>query len=138
MAEYEASRVLPADPRTVLDVVADPVRLPRWLPSVTDARITGPEEVRLSGVTGAGEYADTGFFRAQPDQLRVEWGSASRGGEPATYAGWLQIADRTSRDDGSSCEVTVHLSFFDERTSARGEDAGLAEALAELEREVLR
>lgn len=138
MAEYEASRVLPADPATVLGVAADPARLPRWLPTVTEAQVTGPEEVRLAGTTRAGEYLDTGFFRSQPEQLRVEWGSESRGGQPASYAGWLQIADRTSQDDGSSCEVTVHLSFFAERAGGRGKDAGLGEALAELEREVLR
>lgn len=138
MAEHEASRTIPADPGAVFEVASDVDRLPRWLPTAQEASSPGPGLVHVEGEAGGAHYADDGLWRVSPEQRRVEWSQPSRGGEPATYAGWLQVAD--SGAGGS--EVTVHLSFLAPEgrsadpasRSEQAADAGLAEALAALER----
>lgn len=134
MAEYEASKVLDAPPEQVWAVVADVGRLAAWLPTMTVAEPAGTDQVHVEGEAHGHHYASEGFFRAEDDQRRVEWGSESRGGEMADYAGWLQVAD--SGAGGS--EVTVHLSFFDEAQDLhtgdpdREIDHGIAVALDRL------
>lgn len=125
MAEYEASRVLPAPAQQVFEVATDPGRLGRWLPVADTVELDGPDHVRLDGERG-------GLFRAQPDQLRAEWGDEAHADRPSVYAGWLQVYDR----DDTSSEVNVHLSFFDERQ--QDGDRGIGDALAALGREVER
>ncbi len=71
------------------------------------------------------------LLRARREQMRLEWGTRERGG----YAGWLQVA---GIDSGAS-EVTVHLSFFDDRHDPGEEQAtgALDDSLRRLERQVL-
>ena len=111
MSEHEVSRVVQATTTDVFSVVSDVRRLPDWLPTVQVAGPADPAsgtDVHVEGDTGADPYASDGFWRSSPDQLRVEWGTPSRGGEGGTYAGWLQVEDSAA----GGCEVVVHLSFF--------------------------
>ena len=126
MSEHEVSRVVQAPSAEVFAVVSDVRRLPEWLPTVQVAEPAAPStgtDVHVEGDAGGGDYSSDGFWRPSPDQLRVEWGKPSRGGEAGTYAGWLQVEDRTS-----GCEVVVHLSFF-EGDGPPGIEQGLAAAL---------
>ena len=138
MAEHEATRTIPAPPDRVFAVASDVGQLPGWLPTAREASSPSPGIVHVEGESGGTSYADEGLWRVTPDQRRVEWSQQSRGGQPATYSGWLQVHDY---GEGQS-DVTVHLSFLDadgaparpESRSERGADAGLAEALEALER----
>ncbi len=126
MSEHEVSRVVQATSAEVFAVVSDVGRLPDWLPSVEQADTLPDGEVHVEGDAGGGGYASEGFWRPSPDQLRVEWSTPSRGGEPGAYAGWLQVEDRTE-----GCEVVVHLSFLAEEAPPQVERA-LAQALEAL------
>lgn len=126
MSEHEVSRVVQAPSADVFAVVSDVRRLPEWLPTVQVAEPADPEadtDVHVEGDAGGGDYESDGFWRPSVDQLRVEWSTPSRHGHGGTYAGWLQVEDRTS-----GCEVVVHLSFF-EGDGPRGIEQGLAAAL---------
>lgn len=105
MSEYERSRTMPALPEHVFDQASQVNRLDSWLPG--DLHVHAEQ---LPAVTvhedRTGEDA-RGLFQSRKDQLRLEWGSRDSG----RYTGWLQVAGIGS---GAS-EVTVHLSFFDER-----------------------
>ncbi|MER5295322.1 SRPBCC family protein [Streptomyces pharetrae] len=104
MTEYERSRTMPAQPEQIFDQAADVGRLDSWLPSALHV-----EPGRLPAVTVHEDRTDedtAALLRAQPDQMRLEWGTRDQG----SYAGWLQVAGIGS---GAS-EVTVHLSFFEE------------------------
>lgn len=110
VCEHEVSRVVQASSSEVFAVVADVDRLPEWLPTVQTASTLPDGEVHVEGDAGGRDYASEGFWRAQADQLRVEWSTPSRNARPGAYSGWLQVEDRT---DG--CEVVVHLSFLAEQ-----------------------
>ncbi len=126
MSEFEVSRVLQSTPDTVFAVVSDVDRLPEWLPTVEHARTMTDGGVELKGSS----YESEGFWRAEHDQMRVEWSTPSRNGEPGKYAGWLQLADSA----GGGTEVTVHLSFLAEQApdGVETELAQSLEALADL------
>jgi uncharacterized protein YndB with AHSA1/START domain len=132
MAEYEASRAMPAASEIVFDTVAQVELLHRWLPQSVrvDAR---PEElpvVHAENRTSEAHEAE-GLFNADREQLRLEWGT--RGED--RYAGWLQVVDSAA---GAS-EVTVHLSIRDdEPVLASGFDVpgAIEEGLKQLEEEV--
>ena len=123
MSEHEVSRVVQAESSAVFAVVSDVDRLPEWLPTVEQSRTLPDGEVHVEGDAGGGDYTSEGFWRPSPDQLRVEWSTPSRGGEPGAYAGWLQVEDRTE-----GCEVVVHLSFLTDE-GPDGVEQGLAAAL---------
>jgi hypothetical protein len=106
MAEYEASRGMPADSLIVFDVASDLDLLDRWLPSGLHVRDGGSNTVEAEGDLVRGEGEHEGLIDASTEQLRVEWG----GRDHPEYAGWLQVADSAA---GAS-EVTVHLSQLDE------------------------
>ena len=134
MSEHEATRTVPGDPQQVFAVASDVRRLPDWLPTVgsatpADDDVAGPPTttVRVEGEGRSGHYATDGFWRPSEEQLRVEWGTPSRGGEGGGYAGWLQVHDRA---DGSS-DVTAHLLFFETEAPA-DVDEGLERSLEAL------
>ncbi len=134
MSEHEVSRAVQAPSQRVFEVVSDVARLPDWLPTVQAAEPADPDtgtDVHVEGSTGGGPYASDGFWRPRPDQLRVEWGQPSRGGEPSRYAGWLQLEDQAS----GGCEVVVHLSFS-EPGEGDGPDAEDVPAPQSVEREL--
>jgi hypothetical protein len=105
MTEYERSRTMPAQPEQVFDQAADIGRLDSWLPDALHVQAG-----ELPAVTVHEDRTDedtSALLRARRDQMRLEWGTRDQG----SYTGWLQVAGIGS---GAS-EVTVHLSFFDER-----------------------
>ncbi|MFG1946775.1 SRPBCC family protein [Nonomuraea sp. NPDC048826] len=106
MAEYEATRGMPAESGVVFGVASDLTLMNRWLPHGLWVRDSGPNTVEAGGDAVPGEGGHEGLFRVQEEQLRVEWG----GRDHPEYAGWLQVSDAGS---GTS-EVTVHISLMDE------------------------
>ncbi|GKQ40526.1 SRPBCC family protein [Streptomyces sp. A012304] len=105
MTEYERSRTMPAQPEQVFDQAADVGRLDAWLPDALHVEAGEPPTVTVH--EDRTDEDTSAVLRAQPEQMRIEWGTRERGG----YTGWLQVAGIGS---GAS-EVTVHLSFFDDR-----------------------
>ncbi|GAA3825585.1 SRPBCC family protein [Streptomyces chiangmaiensis] len=105
MAEYERSRTMPALPEQVFDQAADIDQLDSWLPNALHVHVEEPPAVTVHD--DHGEQDTSALLRARRDQMRLEWGTR----EESYYAGWLQVAGIGS---GAS-EVTVHLSFYDER-----------------------
>ncbi|MGW7658842.1 SRPBCC family protein [Streptomyces sp. NPDC054756] len=128
MTKYERSRTMPAQPEHVFDQAANLDQLDSWLP---DAVHVEPEELPAVTVHEDRTHEDTSaLLRSRPEQMRLEWGTRDDG----SYAGWLQVA---GIDSGAS-EVTLHLSFLDERHDpgeARVADA-LDGSLARLEEQV--
>ena len=112
--EYEESRGMPADAEIVFDVLADVDRMEDWLPTTLDVAGAGPDRVHVEGEAGGRHYAADGLFRAQPDQLRIEWGS-----EGPDYAGWAQVY----HSGAGSSEVNLHLSFFGDQQQAHAGQA---------------
>ena len=131
MSEHEATVNVTAPSSAVFAVAADVRRLPEWLPTVEQSRTLPDGEVHVEGDARSGHYESEGFWRPSPDQLRVEWGTPSRGGEGGGYAGWLQVHDRA---DGGS-DVTAHLSFF-EQDAPSSVDEDLERSLEALARRV--
>ena len=112
--EYEESRGMPADAEIVFDVLADVDRMEDWLPTTLDVAGAGPDRVHVEGEAGGRHYAADGLFRAQKDQLRIEWGS-----EGPDYAGWAQVY----HSGAGSSEVNLHLSFFGDQQQAHAGQA---------------
>jgi hypothetical protein len=106
MAEYEATKGMPAGSEVVFGVASDIERLDRWLPHGLWVRDSGPNTLEAGGDVVPGDGRHEGLFDVSADQLRVEWGGRDHPG----YAGWLQVSDSES---GTS-EVTVHISLLDE------------------------
>jgi uncharacterized protein YndB with AHSA1/START domain len=133
--EFEESRRMPAPADVVFDIMSDVETMQRWLPTTMDVEDAGPDRVHVEGEADGHHYSTDGLFRAEKEQLRMEWGS-----EGPEYAGWAQVYHEG--DDAS--EVNLHLSFFGDQPEAhRGAAAdrthqGMREALERLEQEVAR
>ncbi|MFG1705871.1 hypothetical protein ACFLIM_21990 [Nonomuraea sp. M3C6] len=114
MAEFEATRRMPANSMIVYGVASDVDIMDRWLPQGLSVHDSGPGILEAGGdlIPGSGKHE--GLFRASEDQLRVEWGGRDHPG----YAGWLQVSDAAA---GTS-EVTVHISLLDEPDSGARAD----------------
>ncbi|WP_336205291.1 hypothetical protein [Nonomuraea sp. LPB2021202275-12-8] len=106
MAEYEATRGMPADSGVVFSIASDVALVNRWLPDGLWVRDSGPNTLEAGGEVVPGDGRHEGLFSVSADQLRLEWG----GRDHPDYAGWLQVSDAES---GAS-EVTVHISLLDE------------------------
>ncbi|MDP9397203.1 MAG: SRPBCC family protein [Actinomycetota bacterium] len=100
MTEYEQTHRMPAPRERVFEVASDLDALGGWLPAGMQPHHAGPEVVAVHTET-AGEV--DGLFRAQGDQMRLEWGDRGRD----EYSGWLQLY---ALDDRQS-EANLHLSF---------------------------
>ncbi|MGW2424011.1 SRPBCC family protein [Streptomyces sp. NPDC001709] len=103
MSEYEWSRTMPAQPEQVFDQAANLGQLDAWLPDAVHVDAEDPPAVTVHEDRSGQDMP--AVLRAEPDQMRLEWGTREQGG----YTGWLQVSGIGS---GAS-EVTVHLSFFD-------------------------
>lgn len=106
MAEFEATRGMPAESTIVFGVASDVEIMDRWLPQGLSVHDAGPGAVEAEGELVPGSGHHEGRLRVFAERLRVEWG----GLDHPEYAGWLQVADAAS---GTS-EVTVHISLPDE------------------------
>ncbi|MEW9528596.1 SRPBCC family protein [Microbispora sp. NPDC049125] len=130
MTEFERSRRMPASADHVFDEACDIGRLDLWMPRDLHVQAGEPPAVTVHE-DGTGEDARA-LLRAERDQLRMEWGTR----DDDRYAGWLQVAGIA--DDSS--DVTVHLSFFDERhvPPADAVEKALDESLERLAEQVRR
>jgi ribosome-associated toxin RatA of RatAB toxin-antitoxin module len=133
--EYEESRRMPASADVVFDIMSDIETMRRWLPTTIEVEDAGPDRVHIEGDASGQHYAADGLFRAEKDQLRMEWGS-----EGPDYAGWAQVY----HEGDNASEVNLHLSFFGKQAEAhRGAAADrtraeMQEALDRLADEVSR
>lgn len=114
MAEFEATRGMPAESMVVFGVASDLEIMDRWLPQGLSIHDTGPGTLEADGSLVPGTGKHEGLFRATEDQLRVEWG----GRDHPDYSGWLQVSDSA----GGTSEVTVHISLLDEKESGARTD----------------
>ncbi|MFC5831848.1 SRPBCC family protein [Nonomuraea insulae] len=114
MAEFEATRGMPAESMVVFGVASDLEIMDRWLPQGLSVHDTGPGTLEADGSLVPGTGKHEGLFRATEDQLRVEWG----GRDHPDYSGWLQVSDSA----GGTSEVTVHISLLDEKESGARAD----------------
>jgi hypothetical protein len=114
MAEFEATRGMPADSVIVFGIVSDVDVMSSWLPQGLWVSHSGPGKLSAGGELVPGGEKHEGLFRVSEEQLRVEWG----GRDHPQYAGWLQVADGAS---GTS-DVTVHISLIDEPDSGTRAD----------------
>jgi Polyketide cyclase / dehydrase and lipid transport len=126
MTEYELSRPMPATTEIVFDTASRVEDLDRWLPDVLHVEPAGANRVHAMV---AGRRAE-GLFRADRDQLRLEWGAYGTD----EYAGWLQVAD----SGAGASEVTLHLSLLgaDQPDTATVMHKAMAVALDRLAGEV--
>jgi uncharacterized protein YndB with AHSA1/START domain len=116
VTEYEASRTIVAAPEAVFAVASDVGTMDDWLPRDVHVEPAAPPEVTVTH--GADVDRERALLRADPDRLRVEWGTRDTG----EYAGWLQV---TGIGAGPS-EVVVHLSFSDPAHAPPGPDVEAA------------
>jgi uncharacterized protein YndB with AHSA1/START domain len=97
---YRAEQDFSAPPEVVFNVVTDPDRLPRWLPSQLRVADTGERCLRVQWTdppTGVPEYR----LLVLPDRLRVEW----RPNGPDGWSGFIQV--RQGPAGGATAEVCV-------------------------------
>ncbi|AZM64045.1 MULTISPECIES: SRPBCC family protein [unclassified Streptomyces] len=111
MAEYERSRTMPAQPEHVFDQAANVDQMGEWLPEELHVHADEPPAVTVH--EDLRDEDTDALLRAEPDRMRLEWGTRDQGG----YTGWLQV-DATG---GGASEVTVHLSFSDDRHDPGGQ-----------------
>lgn len=97
--EHEHTQHISAGPDEVFAVLADVKRLPEFVPQMTGASAGDGDSVvvdaRYEGHVQHGE----GWFRADADRRRVEWGSNS-----SDYHGWMQVDS-----DGDGSRLTLFL-----------------------------
>jgi uncharacterized membrane protein len=104
MSEYQNSIVIAANPDKVFDFVADINNLPQYLPTVQNATLVSDDRIRIQGEAGGHKYDDTGYFRANKETRKLEWGSDGK----SNYSGWLKV---DQGEDTSSAYITVHISY---------------------------
>jgi uncharacterized protein YndB with AHSA1/START domain len=96
---HRAAADIDAPAEVVFNVVTDPDRLARWLPSQLTVADTGTERLRVSwdGAADAREYR----LVVLPERLRVEW----RPSGPDGWPGFLQVHDNPA--GGATAEACV-------------------------------
>jgi uncharacterized protein YndB with AHSA1/START domain len=103
--EHEHTQYVAAPPERVFAALADVGNLPRYLPQMTAAsRAEGGNvtvEARYEGHTQRGE----GWFRADEQAMRVEWGAEGSG-----YRGSFQVAEE---GDGTRLTLFLHTAHGD-------------------------
>ena len=128
------SRTLAVSAQAVWAIVADPRRLPEWLPTVATAHFATQGEgqnasIELEGESHGHRYSLTSLWADDQDVHKLVWGDNSIGG----YRGSLSVQDLAT---GSS-EIQLNLNVPDERVAswpdAEGEiRRGMAEAFDRL------
>ncbi len=111
--DFDGFRDLKVSAGSVWAVVADPERLPEWLPTVASAHVPGAGgegSVELEGESHGHTYALTSMWRTDDGARRLEWAGA-RGD---AYRGSLRVLDRA----GGSSAVEVHVTVPDDRVAS--------------------
>ena len=114
--DFDVSRRLDVSSDTVWAVVADPTRLPEWLPTVVAARMLSDTprgslsvSVELEGSSHGHPYSLTSRWTAAEADHHLEWA----GTDGAGYTGSLRVLGGTM---GTS-EVKLHLTVPNERVA---------------------
>ena len=103
MQEFEQTETVKVASEQVFAFVSEIKNLPQYLPTVRQAELKGGNRIHMQGQAPGASYNDSGFFKADPQQQRMEWGADDGHG----YQGWLQVQSRGEQ----ACEVTIHLSI---------------------------
>jgi uncharacterized membrane protein len=114
MQEFEKTKVINAEPDQVFEYLSDLNNLPQYLPTVQSAESVGGSRIRIKGAAAGKQYDETGFFRADRQGRKMEWGSDGDSG----YSGWLRVEEKGAGSSG----VTVHLSFDPRKPALREMD----------------
>ncbi len=114
MPEFERSRRINAPAHDVYAFVSEIGNLPKYLPTTKAAQTQGEGRVRVQGGGEGFQYDSDGYFRANSDTMRLEWGA-----DEHDYRGWLTVIGA----DGAS-DVTVHLSMTEHLPERLGEATG--------------
>jgi uncharacterized protein YndB with AHSA1/START domain len=105
MNEFEQSITVSRAPEKVFAVISNIEKMPEYLPVFRRIeRQSGEDRVRAEGEIMGYRFTQTGFFRADDERRRVEFGAD----DPALSTGWIQV---TQGPDLSAADVTVHLSL---------------------------
>lgn len=115
MSEYQNSIVIAANPDKVFDFVADINNLPQYLPTVHNATLESSDRIRIQGEAAGHKYDDTGYFRADKESRKLEWGSDGE----SNYSGWLKV---DQGEDTSTANLSVHISYGESHKKHEGVD----------------
>jgi Polyketide cyclase / dehydrase and lipid transport len=127
MAEYERSTTVQATPSATYGYLSDPQHLPDYVATMTQARATGQDHLRVAAEVQGRHEEGEAMFRADPSSRRLEWGR-----EGHDYHGWLTVTDGGSDD---TAKVTIHLHTHDDSDGAEVERA-LDETMSKIENAV--
>ena len=105
MNEFEQSIIISCEPEEVFSLVADVEKMPKYLSAFRriERQEAGGDRFRVEGRIMGYHFTQDGFFRANNELRRVDFGSD----DPALSTGWLRVAQGP---DLSASDVTVHLS----------------------------
>ncbi|ONI90181.1 hypothetical protein ALI22I_12695 [Saccharothrix sp. ALI-22-I] len=121
MAEFEREQRIPVDAQVVFDLARDMTSMEAWLPDGLQVEPSGPEQAngtqQVTGRVSMGDEVDEaeGYFAADAEQRRLEWGDLEGGG----YSGWLQVDD----EGPGRSRVVLHLDVTGEHPEALGGEA---------------
>lgn len=74
--EYSRSQIVDASADEVFRFVSEIGNLPKYLPPIQHVELLGGDQIRLRGETPSrGEIDGQGYFRAYPEERRMEWGA---------------------------------------------------------------
>ncbi len=135
MSEYHHSQRVQASADQVFAFVSDFKNLPKYLPTVRQARLQAGERIQVQGEAEGHQYDNDGFFKVDQEARRMEWGSDGEN----NYQGWLEVQP----DGEDDALVIVHLWFephahqtkqFEQQTGDRDRtiQRGLEDALASI------
>jgi hypothetical protein len=115
MSEHQSSIVIVANPDKVFDFVANINNLPEYLPTVHKASLIADERIRIQGEAAGHQYDDRGYFCANRETRKLEWGSDRE----SNYNGWVKV---DQGEDPSSAYLTVHISYGKSTQNQQGID----------------
>jgi hypothetical protein len=104
MSDYERSIVVQAHPDKIFDFVSKVENVPQYLPTVQKAELQSGDRIRVRGEVAGHTYDNDGYFRADKEARRLEWGSDGE----KRYSGWLQVEQM---EDPSTAKVIAHIAF---------------------------
>ncbi|EIE98195.1 SRPBCC family protein [Saccharomonospora glauca] len=104
MTDFEHTRVIDADPRTVFDIASSMTSLDSWTPEGVEVEPEGEGTLHARVASGSDVHDETGYVDTDRDRMRLRWGGTDTG-----YEGWLQIEPHTN--GGSNTLATLHVKF---------------------------
>ena len=116
MQEFERSETINSSADQVFNFLSDIKNFPEYLPTVQKVQSEGGDRIRFQGEANGHKYDDTGFYRADKQNRRMEWSSDGE----SNYHGWLEVSEGSN----NSCEVTVHLAFDTKSQALKEMDKG--------------